>query len=515
MFRWKEQNESLSKEECIAESGRIFIRNLSYTVTEEELQKLFEKYGPVTEIILPVDRLTRQVKGYGVVTYMIPENAAKAYMSLDGTVLHGRMLHLLPGKPKNDETDEEGDLSFKAKKAKKLKANAQSSHTWNTLFLGQDAVAEVIAERYDATKQEVLTGKDAAVRLALGETQIVAETRQFLEENGVKLDVFNQQVNKRSKTTILIKNLPAMTTASEIRDIFAKFGELGRVVLPPYGITGIVEFLEPSEARAAFTRLAYSKFKHTPLYLEWAPENTLSGVEVNKIKVEENQNDESEDKKEKLENEEEDIEPEPDTTLFVKNLNFSTNEEAVKEHFSGCGKIANVSIGRKKDPANPGKLMSMGYGFVQFYLKSSLNDALKRLQGSNLDGHSIELKRSNRTLQTDVVNTRKSTNVKLQTGTKILVRNIPFQATEREIRELFKPFGELKSVRLPKKMVGTGPHRGFGFVDFVTKHDAKRAMKALCQSTHFFGRRLVLEWAQNDEDVDQLRKRTAEQFHSG
>lgn len=34
-------------------------------------------------------------------------------------------------------------------------------------------------------------------------------------------------------------------------------------------------------------------------------------------------------------------------------------------------------------------------------------------------------------------------------------------------------FGELKTVRLPKKMAGTGSHRGFGFVDFLTKQDAK------------------------------------------
>lgn len=34
-------------------------------------------------------------------------------------------------------------------------------------------------------------------------------------------------------------------------------------------------------------------------------------------------------------------------------------------------------------------------------------------------------------------------------------------------------FGELKTVRLPKKMTGTGAHRGFGFVDFITKQDAK------------------------------------------
>jgi len=76
-------------------------------------------------------------------------------------------------------------------------------------------------------------------------------------------------------------------------------------------------------------------------------------------------------------------------------------------------------------------------------------------------------------------------------------------------------FGELKAVRLPRKMVGTGPHRGFGFVDFVTKSDAKRAFDALCQSTHLYGRRLVLEWAAPEESVEELRKRTAQHFHEG
>lgn len=37
----------------------------------------------------------------------------------------------------------------------------------------------------------------------------------------------------------------------------------------------------------------------------------------------------------------------------------------------------------------------------------------------------------------------------------------------------FSTFGELKTVRLPKKAAGSGTHRGFGFIDFLTKQDAK------------------------------------------
>nr|1WHX_A Chain A, Solution structure of the second RNA binding domain from hypothetical protein BAB23448 [Mus musculus] len=75
----------------------------------------------------------------------------------------------------------------------------------------------------------------------------------------------------RSKTVILAKNLPAGTLAAEIQETFSRFGSLGRVLLPEGGITAIVEFLEPLEARKAFRHLAYSKFHHVPLYLEWAP----------------------------------------------------------------------------------------------------------------------------------------------------------------------------------------------------------------------------------------------------
>ena len=47
---------------------------------------------------------------------------------------------------------------------------------------------------------------------------------------------------------------------------------------------------------------------------------------------------------------------------------------------------------------------------------------------------------------------------------KLVARNVAFEATEREVRDVFKTFGELKSVRLPKKV--TGSHRGFAFVEF-------------------------------------------------
>lgn len=413
----------------------------------------------------------------------------------------------------------------------KAKTTARSSHNWNTLFLGQNAVANAIATTYNTTKENVLEdrskGLSAAVKLALGETQLVQDTKNFLEENGVCLDAFNQPSNERSKTIILAKNLPAATSAQEIRQLFARHGELGRVVMPPSGITALVEFLEPSEARKAYTKLAYTKYKYLPLYLEWAPHNSFitppavknKTINETKEKIEdekqekelsENVNDTNKTNKEESEDEEE---PEPDTTLFVKNINFSTTDEQLKTYFDKCGPLHYVSIAMKKDPKNPGAKLSMGYGFVRYKRKADADRALKVLQMTVLDGKTLELKRSERTLTTDVKSAKKTSTVKAQTGTKILIRNVPFQATAEEITELFKAFGELKAVRLPKKLVGVEKHRGFAFVEYYTKSEAKKAFKALCQSTHLYGRRLVLEWAQTEEGVEDIRKRTAKHFY--
>jgi len=52
------------------------------------------------------------------------------------------------------ETTDEGS-SFKKKKMAKLKTEAGLSHNWNSLFLGQNAVADIIAKTYNTTKENV------------------------------------------------------------------------------------------------------------------------------------------------------------------------------------------------------------------------------------------------------------------------------------------------------------------------------------------------------------------------
>uniref|UniRef100_A0A9J7YXD0 RNA binding motif protein 19 n=1 Tax=Cyprinus carpio carpio TaxID=630221 RepID=A0A9J7YXD0_CYPCA len=148
------------EEEDVAESGRLFVRNLPYTCTEEELKEVFIKYGPLSEVLFPIDSLTKKPKGFAFVSYMIPENAVSALAQLDGHVFQGRVLHVMASRLKKEKPDQganaPGSSSYKRQKDAKDKAASGSSHNWNTLFLGTSAVADAIAQKYNTTKSQVL-----------------------------------------------------------------------------------------------------------------------------------------------------------------------------------------------------------------------------------------------------------------------------------------------------------------------------------------------------------------------
>lgn len=220
-----------------------------------------------------------------------------------------------------------------------------------------------------------------AVRLALAETQIVNETKEFFEKHGIVLDTFGKK--ERSETIILVKNIPFGTTDEDMRELFGKYGELGRVLVPPAKTIAVVEFLEPSEARNAFKSLAYRRYKDSLIYLEKAP----SGLFKDKFVRDPNAKKAEEKKKpvsaiELLEptTKSDDVNSDDIATLFVKNLNFSTTPEALSKTFKGISGYRSSRINVKPDAKHPGKTLSMGYGFVEFDSKANAEKALNAMQ---------------------------------------------------------------------------------------------------------------------------------------
>merc|ERR1712037_736514 len=81
--------------------------------------------------------------------------------------------------------------------------------------------------------------------------------------------------------------------------------------------------------------------------------------------------------------------------------------------------------------------------------KAGAEKALKTMQHSRLADHCLELKRSERA-GSKGGKTEESKASLEKPSTKLLVRNIPFQATKEEVTAIFKTFGELSAVRLPR-----------------------------------------------------------------
>ena len=78
--------------------SKLYVGNLSYNATEEELRKLFEPFGQIQSINIITDRFTGQSKGFAFVEMSSGEEAEKA-LQLEGTDFLGRHLHISEAKP--------------------------------------------------------------------------------------------------------------------------------------------------------------------------------------------------------------------------------------------------------------------------------------------------------------------------------------------------------------------------------------------------------------------------------
>ena len=299
-----------------------------------------------------------------------------------------------------------------------------------------------VADRMNISKSDILNpeSENAAVKLALAETHIINETKTYLESQGVLLGSFSTLAGsnhlRRSDTVILVKNIPYGTSAETIREMFEAHGELSRVLIPPAGTIAVVEFVHPDEAARAFKAVAYRRLGNTIVYLEKGPigmfkvsttedePTTVVSTGVKPVTIPD----------------EKDVAGESQTsiaggtTLFVKNLAFSTTPERLDRAFRSLPSFAFARVQMKPDPKNPGSKLSMGYGFVGFKDVEGAKRALKSMQGYVLDGHSLSVRLAGRGVEEPSEGKGETSG---KSSTKVIVKNVPFEASKKDIRELF------------------------------------------------------------------------------
>jgi cold-inducible RNA-binding protein len=83
-------------------STKLFVGNLSFNTTENDLQEAFAAHGQVVEANLMMDRMTGRSRGFAFVTYSTPEEAQKAIAAMNGAQLDGRALTVNIARPKEE-----------------------------------------------------------------------------------------------------------------------------------------------------------------------------------------------------------------------------------------------------------------------------------------------------------------------------------------------------------------------------------------------------------------------------
>ena len=93
--KWRGSNERTM-------NTKLFVGNLAFSVSENDLEDLFSQHGPVSEVNLMLDRATGRPRGFAFVTMATPEAAKAAVDALNGKPFEGRNLTVNEARPREE-----------------------------------------------------------------------------------------------------------------------------------------------------------------------------------------------------------------------------------------------------------------------------------------------------------------------------------------------------------------------------------------------------------------------------
>lgn len=365
--------------------------------------------------------------------------------------------------------------------------------------MNPDAVLTSTAQRLGVSKSALLdpSSTDAAVKQAHAETSIIQETKDYLRRQGVNVEAFSERL--RDDRALVLKNFPYGTTSDELQAALGRYGSVEKLVFPPLGTMAIALFHESFEAQAALKGLAYSNLKGSVLYLEKGPKGLFDPQASGEVDEPIATGDDADASSQSG----------LTSTVFVRNLNFATSTARLAEVFKPLSGFLSARVKTRSEKSRPGEVLSMGFGFVEFRSKAYADAAVATMNGHRLDGHELLVQISRKATDAAEERRKEDSSRKAETArTKIIIKNLPFEASKKDIRALFGEYGALRSIRMPRKFDNSA--RGFAFADFVTAKEAKSAMEAL-SNTHLLGRKLVLDFAEGEVDDPEAAIRAMEQ----
>jgi RNA recognition motif-containing protein len=83
-------------------NSKLYVGNLSFKTTEDELRSTFGQFGSVTDVYVAMDKMTGRPRGFAFVTMGTPEEAKVAAEKMNGVDLGGRQLTVNEARPKEE-----------------------------------------------------------------------------------------------------------------------------------------------------------------------------------------------------------------------------------------------------------------------------------------------------------------------------------------------------------------------------------------------------------------------------
>lgn len=158
------------------------------------------------------------------------------------------------------------------------------------------------------------------------------------------------------------------------------------------------------------------------------------------------------------------------TNLYYRGIPSTVSEAEVKAMFAKCGEII---AEKHRENAK----YSARFGFVNFKTMDEAKKAIETLNGSSVGGVTISVERAKSKAERErEAKERRAKSTRY--NETLLVRNIPREVEEPELRKLFGDFGEIKSLSL-KRIDGTTEHTGQCFVEYNSADQADKAVQTL------------------------------------
>ncbi|KAL5505029.1 NOP4 [Sanghuangporus vaninii] len=491
----------------------LFVSNLPYTATSTDLKTLFSDFAPVRSAFVVLE--DNVSKGVGYVSFAITEDAKATLDTIerDGLELNGRKLRvqMADRKPKENLTEK------KVKSERKTAITPQVPHPktpkdpnairtliisglpssidkkalWKKIRKYEGAESVELAEGEPGVAHALFLSPSSAAHavdklhahIYKGSILSVALKKRLenLAKPHVKKEGSNDSAAPSRVSRLIVRNLPWNITEKDLRALFLPFG-------PIYSISIPMGNPSTEDAKNDNTKPRAKGFAFVWFFSKKDAEKAIAGVNGRAIEAGSivaptlNKKERQRLRRQLRERTKTDTGEDPEN----EDDNSSVDEDALESsekapRAGGAGpRILAIDWALSKDKWEEAKAKTLD-GQLTESEEASESEAesgsdLRDEDDSESESGSDEALEDDEGERSVAEEPVKPTLPQTDVGTTLFVRNLPFDATEDELRVLFRTFGPLRYARITVD-AETGRSRGTGFVCFWSKEDADKAIQ--------------------------------------